>query len=257
MLTHSHVKSIHYRIITGEHVDYKKASPIREETDDFVLRVENDLASFEMKKHFSTKEDAKDYIDPYLKRWEILIGLAHDHRDLRFEYKNAEVIDRSPDDKNSIILNVDPIRISVSLDAVLHVSRGRFPSPPKNFENTPDVETMYLRYKAFREGKESLLAMAYMCLTVLETSAGGRSKAVSKYSISKAVLNKLGTICSEKGGKNQDRKAPKKGAFDVLTASESEWVIQVVKALIRRVGEYAYRPTTSLQAIIISDFPPV
>ena len=116
---------------------------------------------------------------------------------------------------------------------------------------------MYLRYKAFREGKESLLSMAYMCLTVLETSAGGRSRAASKYSISKAVLNKLGTICSEKGDKNQDRKAPKKGAFAALTVSESEWVIQVVKALIRRVGEYAYRPTASLPAVTISDFPTV
>lgn len=253
-----HVKSLNYQLITGENVDYKKAPPISEETDDFVLRVENDLASFEMKMHFSTKEDAKALVDSFLKRWEILIGLAHDPGDLRFEYKNAEVIDRAPDNKNSVVLNVDPLLTRASIDAtLLRVSRGRFPPPPKHFDISPDVETMYLRYNAYRDGKESLLSMAYMCLTVLETSAGGRSKAASKYSISKTVLNTLGTICSKKGDQSQARKAPKKGAFCALSHSESDWVTKVVKALIHRAGEWAHKPSAPLPTINMADLPPL
>jgi len=185
-----HVKSIHYRLLIGERVFLKKTSPIREETDEFVLLVENNLASFDMKKHFSTERDAKAHIKAFLERWEFFIGLTHEPGDLQFKYKNSELIDRSPDNDNSGIFNAGPAGVAVGAYGDMYVPSELFLPPPKSFKINPDVKTLYNRYKDYTEGKEKLLPMAYMCFTVLKTSAGGIEKAASRYSISKTVLKK-------------------------------------------------------------------
>jgi len=250
-----HIKSLHYQLIPGENVDYKKASPINGETNDFRVIIENDSAHFMMKTHCATEKEARELVEPYLKRWEVLIGLEHDPGDLHFKFKDSEIIELEPGAGNSLVLGSCSFNISVSMDAVLHLSRGRFPSLPQNFILSPDVETMFLRYKSYQEGKESLLSMAYMCLTVLEVSAGGRSQAASRYGISSTVLDKLGSICSECGDASQARKVTKRSKLKALSSNEIDWVLKVIKAIIRRTGEWAYNPNASAPEITMADFP--
>lgn len=251
-----HVKTLHYRVVPGNNVDYEKAAPITVETDDFSVTMNSKDAIFEMKNHFTTKNDAKKIVDSYLMRWDLLIGLELAPGDLTFIFQHANIIDRAPVSDGGIDLNVhSAVSASVAMDVVLHVSRGTFPTPPLHFALTPDVETMYIRYKACREGRESLLSMAYMCLTVLKTSANG--KAAEKYTISETVLKKLGNLCTERGSPAEARKKLRGSDFIPLSAQEKEWVIQVVKAIIRRTGEHAFEPTRTLPQLTMSDFPTI
>lgn len=250
-----HVRCLHYRIALGEDVDYEKAAPLAVETGDFVLKVDSKEAVFEMKSHFPTKDGARATAEAFLRRWEVLSGLEQDPGDLKFVFHHADIIDRAPTPASTRIVNLQgTIHMHAGMKAAVHVSRGKFPSPPRNFALSLDVETMYARYKAYREGRESLLSMAFMCLTVLEASAGGRASAAKKYSIAMPVLNRLGYLCSERGGPEDARKTPKGRAFVPLSGQEKEWVTQVVRALIRRAGEQAHDPAGSLPQLTMQDF---
>lgn len=251
-----HVKSLHYHVVPGPHVDYEKAVPITVETDEFTLHVNQKEATFEMKEHYATEEEAKAVADTFLRCWEVLIGLEQNPGDLKFGLQRADVVDRAPAETDSTVLNVhSSVHLHTAMDAVLHVSRGKFPSPPQDFAVSPDVETMYTRYRAFREGRESLLAMAYMCLTVLEASAGGRANAANKYSIAKPVLDMIGKLCSEMGCPDEARKTPKNGPYVPLSGQEKDWIAQVIKAIIRRAGECDYDPRATFRQLTLNDFP--
>jgi len=252
------VKTLYYKVLVGDDVDYKNAPTLSEKTPEFELSLSGENAIFTMKQHYSSADDAKAVVEPYLRAWDIMIGLAYDPDDLKLKFDHADIIDRAPLSNNKKMINLQ-VHISnhvvVSDKVHAHVSRGKFPPFPKSFKASPDAETMYLRYKYFREEKESLTAMAYMCLTVFQASAGGRKEAVKMYCIDYDILDTLGRLTSTKGGPGEARKYPKNGKFDPLHAKEKEWIVSVVKALIRRAGEYAHDDKVKLNQISIKDFP--
>jgi hypothetical protein len=96
-----------------------------------------------------------------------------------------------------------------------------------------------------------------MCLTVLEVSAGDRTNAASKYGIAKSVLDMIGKLCSERGSPDEARKTPRQGAYVPLSGQEKNWIILVIKAIIRRAGECAYEPKDRLQQLTLNDFPKI
>ena len=260
-----HVKALHYRVIVGEDADYDNAPPVSEITDEFDLFIDGDIAIFEMKEHYSTADEAKEVVGEYLRAWDILIGLEHDPDDLRFVFDRADVIDRSPHktEKNIVSLQThvaaSTFTSNVSLNFSPHVSRGRYPSFPKNFIASTDAETMYLRYKAYRQNREKLTSMAYMCFTVLKASADGLEKAAKQYYISSKVLKKLSELSTTRGGATEARKCTGNGTFTPLRPKEKEWIVSVIKALIRRVGEYECARSTGaeLKPITMGDFPKI
>lgn len=253
-----HIRALRYRVVPDESVDYKKAAPVIEETADFTMEIDGDTVSFEMKRQYEKIEEARQVVDSYLRAWEVLIGLEQDPDDLKFDFKNADIVDSSSEVDSHLKSVAAVIHAQSKVHGTLHVSRGKYPAPPRRFKFSPDVETMYTRYKAYRQGRESLLSMAYMCLTVLEASAGGRNKrpqAAKSYSVAKPVLDKLGEFCSQKGGQTEARKAPVGRTFVTLTPKGKKWVVCVIKALIRRAGEWAYDTDAQLQQITMNDFP--
>lgn len=126
---------------------------------------------------------------------------------------------------------------------------------PKNFSASPDAEAMYLRYKAYWQNRETLTSAAYMILTILETGAGNRKEASKQYNIEYAVLDTLGELVSTKGDPVEARKYPKDGKFKPLCPKETDWIVSVIKALIRWVGEYAHDPDAELKKLTMGDFP--
>lgn len=255
-----HVDKLYYKLVTKEHTDYDKAAPLKEEVDDFMMTLKENKAVFVMKKHFSTEQEARAVVDEYIKRWEILIGIEHGPDALKLIFEKSDIIDRAPtqESKGGLAIHVKSgIYVVTGSDVIFHVSRSKYPTLPKQFVLSPDVETMYVRYKTYKENREALLSMAYMCLTVLEASAGGRKKAAVRYHINIEVLNKLGELCSTRGTKEEIRKAPKNGQFKPLSDTERTWIETVIKLLIRRVGEWAYDPTADLKKIRIADLPPL
>lgn len=255
-----HVNALFYRVIAADDVDYDKAPPLSGETDDFVVTITSDAAEFRMKSHFATEEEAKKIVDQFLQTWSIFMGVQEYSPDeITFRFKNAEIVDRSPPTKDtqskflSVCLSET---IHVSMTVSTHLSRATFPSLPEKFVASPDVETMYLRYKMYRQNREALLSMAYWFLTNIEASGGGTRKiAAEKYYIDLDVLRKIGQLTSTRGSKLEARKAPKKTSCTPLTQNEKVWLEKVIKRITFRLGECAFDPQRKLQTITMNDFP--
>lgn len=253
-----HVKALHYRVVVGNDVDYNNAVALSETTEDFEFTLDGEAAVFEMKQHYSTADEAKEVVEKYLRAWDILIGLEQHPGDLRLVFNRPEIIDRSPDNNEINEVNLQEHvseHFHVSDEDHLHVSRTKYPTFPKKFSASPDAETMYLRYKSYRQNRETLTSMAYMCLTVFQATAGSRKGAAQRYNIDHGVLDTLGKLTSTKGSPEEARKFPEDGMFDPLSPKEGEWIILVIKELIHRTGEYAYDHKMKLKQITMKDFP--
>jgi hypothetical protein len=159
-------------------------------------------------------------------------------------FESAEVIDRQPPPPGSYVMYLEPARVTIEAGKVKWtVTRNRYPSlPARDFARTPDVETLWQRYVNYREGREPLLAMAYFCLDMIETLAGGRRNknkrkaAAAKFGVGVAVLDKLGELTSSRGDTATARKG---GVSGPLTPAEQNWIETTIRKLIRRVGEIA------------------
>lgn len=253
-----HVKTLTYKVVPAADVDYDRAQPIEFETTEFSAVVNSVEAVFYMKLHYSSKSEARVVVEEYLRAWEMVVGLDIQPGDLIFEFKHADIVDLAPDKANSNVLNVHSISQAQVVDNIaLHVSRGELPRPSLTFKVSPDVETMYNRYKGYKEGKEGLLSMAYLCLTIIEAISQGRGNAAKRYNISKKVLDRLGTLVSKKGGPDEARKMPKNGSYEPLSSIEREWVEKAIKLLIKRVGEHDSEAETQLQQITLDMLPTV
>jgi len=259
------VRALHYNLVLGEGVDYDKAAPLTDDTDDFKLTIAGKTAVFEMEKYWATADKARDKVHEYIRAWDILIGLHYGLNELHFEFDHADIIDLSPpptDGKTITLQGQASIHNNTSDKVNLHVSRGNYPPPPKGFVASPDAETMFLRYKAFLQDREKLTSMAYACLTLLEASTGehgkkARRKAAIQYGIDFPVLDTLGSLSTNKGDATEVRKFPQKGKLTPLSQKEKEWMLAVIKTLIRRVGEIAFNPTIIHTKLTMKDFPDI
>lgn len=254
-----HVESLQYRLETDEKTTYNNPPAVQWETDEFCACLDDGLLEIRMKTHFSSVEEARKHVDGVLRAWEIDVALRRGPGELRFVYEGARVIDRdpAPPGSNRVIPLAGTLTGSGGLKAgPLHAIRGKYPDPPQQFRFTPDVETLWNRYEGYRKGQEPLLAMAYFCLSLVESISGGRPKASKTFNVSKPVLEKIGQITSERGDAATARKIDrKKPQMAPLSDAEAAWVEAAVKALIRRVGEE--NPNGSTPKTTMSDLPPL
>jgi hypothetical protein len=250
-----HVASLRYRLVPGETVTFDCPPPVERETGPFRVRLEDGVATFEMLEHHASEETARRCVEEYLRAWEIDVALRSGRAEVRFEFEDADIIDRDPPPPGTGVVIYAKTATAKAHIAAAHVTRSRYPEPPRAFVVSPDVETMWRRYEGYLEGREPLAPMAYFCLTVLVASAGGRKKAAEKYVISRSVLSSLARLATEVGDERTARK------FDHLkdqrphTGAEKAWIEAAVKALIRRAGERASNPGASLPEFTMSDLP--
>ena len=247
--------SLRYKLETISTVTFNNPPPVTIETDTFLLRLENEKAFVEMKRHFATVEAAKSAIDPFLRAWELDMALDFGRQEIKFTYEDAEVIDRNPPPPGAPqLLQLSGIALATSVAAgTLSVARREYRLPPKHFKVNPDVDTLWHRFDGYNQGREPLLAMAYSCLTLLEARAGGRKNAEKVYRIHKAVFDKLGELTANRGDERTARKLKKASALVPLTPTETRWIEAVTKAIIRRVGEIDANP--SLDVLTMSELP--
>ena len=64
-----HVEKLHYRLIHDDSIDYKTATPLKAEESDFSVILGQEGATFEMKMHCATEQEARALVDPYIDRW--------------------------------------------------------------------------------------------------------------------------------------------------------------------------------------------
>ena len=139
-------------------------------------------------------------------------------------------------------MNAEPARWHFSTSSPkVTVSPPTYPSPPTGIDsNNPDVQTLYLRYKNFRGGGESLPSFAYFCLTVLEhpftpPQKGKRLRAAASYGIDVDVLDRIGELSSTKGGSGARKR---EGVDAPLTDDDRRFLERATVRLIRRLAEY-------------------
>jgi hypothetical protein len=247
-----HIDSLCYKLVLGEGVDFLKAPPIEEETKDFIFYLSEKEVIFKMKTHFAKESDARKIADEFLNTYLIVWGLEYNYN-VKFLFKSSNIIDRQPSVNNVLKVCINTA-VNIECKCDIRVSHAKFPKPIKSFIISPDVHTIYSRFNAAMHGKETLLSMAYMCFTIVVTSAGSRDAAAKKYNIDKQVLNKWGEIASTKGSGREARKLTKQGYLP-LEPKEKEWIIGLIKKVIIRLGNYAYNPNQSFPKISFSDLP--
>ena len=262
-----HVEKLIYKLIVGENVDYERATPLSEETNDFIMKIIKNNVVFEMKTHCATLEEAKLVVKSYIKAWEIVIGLEYSPDELCFKFENAKIIDRKPFNGKGIIAAAGTFRLSATVNATLQVKRKKYPSPPKDFIVSPLLERIYARYKEFRLGREKILPMGYLALNTIENFAKEKSKesnqqnkrelAAEYFKIDKEVLDYLGQLTSEHGDEMEARKSGVGGEFPKpLKPNETEWIDAAIKRIIYQIGQHKYN-SINLKQLTMTDLPPL
>ena len=250
-----HVVALCYNVRHKESVDYGHAKPLTFENDQFVVQVEDGKARFEMKEHCPTEQKAQEIVEPFIDNWQFDAGLRRDPDCFLLDFDKAEIIDRSPSPGVTKV-NAAPARWHFSIPSPkVTVSPPTYPPPPIGIDSShPDVQTLYERYRRFREGREDLPSFAYFCLTVLEypftpPRKGKRERAAASCGIDVDVLDRIGDLSSTKGGSG----ARKRDGIDKpLTDEERRFLERTTVRLIRRLAEH-HAACGSLPTISMTD----
>lgn len=251
-----HIDKLHYRMIFHDSVDYKKASPVTDENKIFKITASDSRVIFDIKQHYDSVKDVRKITDEYLRQWEIIIGLTAAPGEITFKFEHADIIDLAPDRDSSMIhlLASSTKIVSNTGKSTAHISRDKYPKPPSGFFVSPDVESMFLRFKAYHEGRDKLLSMASLVLTIFEMNAGTRVKAAEKFNVSKTILDKLGTLC-ESGGQGDGHIRSEGHSFVPLTGIDNAWVLAACKLIIQRTGECEKSGSEGLPKLTMDDLP--
>ena len=250
-----HVVALHYRVEHDSTYDYDGVPPLYHQVEAFDIRIENKQASFTMKEHYATEEEARKAIEEYIRSWELDAVLRQGLRTFKLRFDRAKIVDRNPTPATpgTVIGRGRPTHVIVTASkARLVISPASYPSPPsRRLKLSPDVRSMLHRFSGFCEGKEPLPGMAYFCLTVLQASARGRKTAAVKYGINRAVLDRVGCLSSSNGGEGA-RKAD--GTRRDFLDGDRQFLEAAVKAFIRRVAEVAHDSSAIRPEITMSCF---
>ena len=138
------------------------------------MRLEDDIATFEMVTHYPSLQAARELIEGYLQVWEVYMVLTLGRSEIGLEFEDGQVIDRDPPPPGSpqVIYGAMVLAATTVAIASVDVMRRKFPDPPDSFVLSADAETMWRRYEMYRDGHAELISMAYFCLSVLEWSTG-------------------------------------------------------------------------------------
>jgi hypothetical protein len=254
-----HVSVLNYRVRHDETVNYDEASLFEHETASFKVSVKGGEAHFEMKEHFPTVQQALEVVGPFILQWEFAAAIDRDPGEFELVFLDAVVEDRKPTPSVVDVARQETVKVGDSFSPVL--GRSSYPEPPTNVAVDADVEAMALHYSRYRKRKETLAAMAYFCLTVLERAASAarrrqlrRLAMQCKFGIEVTVANTLGDLTSEKGGAEARKDDGRSHEF---TANERIWIEQATKRMIRRAAEVAHDPDAAASQITMGDLPTI
>jgi hypothetical protein len=249
-----HVQSLRYRVIPAEGITYDNPPPVEWNTDDFHLTLCDDIATLEMQTHYPSEEDARQGIKTHLCAWEMYLALERGTPDFRFKFQSAKIIDRDPPPPGSPQIIQVPVAVAraVALPPTVSVTSRKYPDPPVDFAISPDVETMWFLFRSYLDDHVRLTDMAYFCWTVVEGD-DDLLGAAKRYSISRRVLRKLKELSSAVGTERTARKALPPDRRRPHTPQEKAWIEAAVKALIRRLGQYAHDSNREWPKVTMND----
>lgn len=229
---------------------YDEAEQWRGILGDFDCSLNNSKLATTPKTHFATEAEAREALEPHLRRWEAVVELE---RGIWFEFRfsHSRTIDRPAEgvDQDVVIGVTEKLGLAEEIAAV--VGHGQYPNPPSlAFAETDMVKALRDRLRDIRTKRERLLVGTQWCLTRLEARYGGRSPAAKALNISNPVLNTLGRL-GEVNDPQEGRKY--KGDPRPLTEAERRWLLEALPKIITRVGQVE-GGGSGLPQITMSDF---
>lgn len=243
-----HVAELVYTLAVREGVNYQDPPPVSFGTPVATLQLKAGVLTCEMRGHYSTAQEARNAVQPYLDAWSIHSRLLG-HYGFGFRFSHANVIDRNPPEGQAggslrALSGSDVPFAQGSVQPRSDFDHYPSPLPLKDFEWNPDVQTLWDRFDSMFKRHEPLQGAAYFCLTLLEARAAPkqahstrppsskRRAAAKLYNVDVDVLSKLGELSSARGGLLDSRKAD----ATPLTPEEGEWLHQVMREIILRAG---------------------
>ncbi len=262
-----HVVSLLYKIKPDRSVDYSDAKPYHHEEEAFRVHAEQEQVRFEMKAHYASANEAQEAVRNFICAWEFSASLKYGPKVFKLVFRDYKIEDRKPT-PGKVSLRGDLVVPPPNVQGELTVITPRpYPAPPSTFKHvSSNAQSMHDRFIHSRAGKEPLASMAYFCLTVLEASVSQsdqqhkrrrsqkRKQAAEKFRIEPEVLDKIGELSSERGSRNEARKAYRSPTDLVpLTDVERRFLMEVIRRIICRVAETEYDPVQELPEIKLSD----
>ena len=161
-MRYPHVVGLAYSLKAEDRAKFSDPSPVEVDTDSFYIRLDNNLVTVWMKEHHSTSDSAREKVEEYLRRWEILSALQSSRRPLmRFECIRVEILDLEDPFSST---RTKPVGSSVDIHGSRVHRESRYPDPPEDFTLSTEVEVMWALYDNYLQDRERLLTMAYTCL---------------------------------------------------------------------------------------------
>ncbi|MFO7701860.1 MAG: hypothetical protein R6V37_02585 [Psychroflexus maritimus] len=232
-MNHPIVKKLEYQLLTDETLTFE-APPLSFSTDDFELTLQNESINIKLLREFTSVENARKFIEEFFDAWKVKTELEYGTNSFSFKFLDAEVIDRNPSKPTE--QQIFSVGVSGNANASgkvkFIVTRKKYPEPPLNFELSPNVRTLWTRYKNYKSNHESIFSMAYFCYTVA-TQYGGKQSASERFYVSKSILNKISELSSTKGDQKSARKY---SAINPTTKEEITWLESAVRALIKQIA---------------------
>ena len=251
-----HVVALIYIVEHESLADYQDACPLSyDQNSRFRLTLADNRARFELKEHYTSVEEARNAVEPFIRLWELKEVFKHGPGRFSLRYKEPKIRGVAHLQLSSVIVSAKPTVLK------------QYPSPPAEAEvklDDPDVKSMYDRYVNYRLGKRSgieepLPSLAYFCLTMLEYKfkKPKRKAAANAYCIAKDILDEIGKLSvkgtlSEEGNISDLRKREAPCVIP-LTGDEERFLENAIKKIIWRAAEVAANGNQSLCQITFSN----
>lgn len=251
------VKVLRLRVSGGGQATYEVAASQEFNTLYGRFRLEQDALTVWPEQDFDDAEAAVEQLAPFLRSWEIRAGLEFGPDSLRFTYEAAELEQvRTPagaGGKGTVSVELrSGLVVGDAVDA--HPTRHHYPPPPTQgeFAMSEYLALAYHRWRNYVRKQEPLPSMAYFICTIFEQLAGSRRDAAKTFEIDYKVLDTMARLSSNSGGASSLRKFAAGRPPVEMPDIERAWLEEVVKRLIRRLGEYA--AVAPLVRITMADF---
>lgn len=249
-----HVKALYYWVEHDESVDYDNAVPLDHEYELATVHLENRELVVRPKEHYASVQEAREALDGFIRGWEFDVAVEVGTREFGLKYMHADIIDRDPEPPQSGVLAVaaSPVRFRVQVsEPRVKIGKSKYPGPPENptlDSDNPTALAMLSRLDRYHQGRETLGAMSYFCLTVMQDSAkiaqgatDAKKAARDYYGISVQTQSRVAGLSTNKGGKEEGRKGA--SLQEAFNDDERKFLLDAVKKFTRRVAERAGNPS--------------
>ena len=193
--------------------------------------------------NFDTLQAARQSLESCLGDWSLYLDL-NEMLWVRFELRSA--IAASSDGEWQEVLWES--RGGISLDISKPIPQVSLPKM-WGVHGTPLVDQLCDQWRQFRVGKALLLDRAYCCLTFIERAYGGRPAAAQRLSVSRNVLDRIGTLTASSDPRHA-RKAG--GGPAALQPADIRFLSAALPRLIFRVAEV--ESAMDVQHLSLDDF---